>query len=202
MAVKPIVLYKEAPGILRKHSEAVKDFEAEAKDLIQDLKDTLNTHGNGIGLAAPQIGVHKRAIVVREGAGVEGAEPDPPRAIVNPEILHAEDPRRDFDGCLSFPGLFGRTVRPHTIHLKGLDEEGRPFERRFEGFDAVVVHHEIDHLDGVLFIDRAESTADLYIVEVDEEGQQVRVPLPEVISRHDVSSLEGSLGGSQGGPAL
>ena len=83
----------------------------------------------------------------------------------------------DFDGCLSFPGLFADTLRPHYLRVAGLDENGKPFDTVYEGFDAVVVHHEIDHLEGVLFVDRLEKLEDLYQILEDEYGRLVRVPV-------------------------
>jgi len=146
--------------------------------LVKDLKDTLLANINGIGLAAPQIDFHSRVIVVRlAGRSEEEGEPGPPVALINPEIVESGKERRDFDGCLSLPGLFAETVRPHYLRVAGLDEWGQPFERVFEGFDAVVVHHEIDHLNGVLFIDRVEKVEDLYRVREDENGELVRVPV-------------------------
>jgi peptide deformylase len=102
-------------------------------------------------------------------------------ALINSEIIDAAKEQRDFDGCLSFPGLYSETVRPHYLRVTGLDETGHPFERVFEGFDAVVVHHEIDHLDGVLFIDRVESIEDLYRVRAGEDGELVRVPVSAMV---------------------
>jgi peptide deformylase len=179
MAVRRIVLYAQNPAALRRQSEPVRTVNRRIKNLIQDLKDTLERHPEGIGLAAPQINVHYRAVVVRLGSREEGrSEPDLPLALVNPEIVAARDERRDFDGCLSFPGLYAETVRPHYLEVAGLDERGREYIRTFTGFDAVLVHHEIDHLDGVLFIDRVESEDDFYSVRIDEEGRAVRVPVP------------------------
>jgi peptide deformylase len=145
--------------------------------LVRDLQDTLNAHQEGIGLAAPQIGVNSRVVVVRLGGREEDGEPGPPLPLINPETVEARDARKDFDGCLSLPGLYGETKRPHYLRVRGLDEAGRPFDKVFEGFDAVVVHHEIDHLDGVLFIDRVERLEDLYHVRKNEDGELVRVPL-------------------------
>ncbi|MBN1994049.1 MAG: peptide deformylase [Anaerolineae bacterium] len=178
MAVRDIVLYAKNETALRKKSEPVRVVNRRIKKLIRDLKDTLAVHPEGIGLAAPQINVHQRIVVVRLGSRNEnGQEPDPPIALVNPEIIEASDPQKDFDGCLSFPGLFAETTRPHYLRVKGLNEYGKPFDRIFEDFDAVLVHHEIDHLEGILFIDRLDSIDDLYRVEEDEEGQLVRVPV-------------------------
>jgi len=178
MAIKDIVLYAEDEKTLRTKSRPVKGVNRRVKRLVQDLKDTLGHSSDGIGLAAPQIGVHSRVVVVRLGSGREdGGEPDPPIALINPVIAEAGDEQKDFDGCLSFPGLYAETVRPHHVRIIALDQAGAPLNRVFEGFDAVVVHHELDHLDGVLFIDRVESIDDLYRVREDENGQLVRVPV-------------------------
>ncbi|MFW6083002.1 MAG: peptide deformylase [Chloroflexota bacterium] len=178
MPTKEIVLYPEDADILRRKSAPVARMTNRLKRLIEDLKDTLHAHPEGVGLAAPQIGAHRRVVVVRLGSGADAeTEPGPPIALINPEIVEVRDRKRDFDGCLSLPGLYGETTRPHHLRVTGLDEEGRPFDRIFEGFDAVVVHHEIDHLDGVLFIDRAESLEDLYRVRETEDGELVHVPL-------------------------
>jgi peptide deformylase len=181
MAVRDIVLYLENEAALRKKSKPVKSVNRRIRRLVRDLKETLQDHPNGIGLAAPQIHAHSRVVAVRLGGGQDGdgdtREPDPPLALINPEIVEAGNEERDFDGCLSFPGLYAETVRPHYLRVTGLDEAGNPFDRVFEGFDAVVVHHEIDHLDGVLFIDRVEDIEDLYRVRADEDGNLVRVPV-------------------------
>jgi len=177
MTIRPILLYSENEAALRKKSEPVRVVNRRVKKLIKDLKDTLLDRSNGIGLAAPQINVHSRVVVVRLGGDDEDKEPGPPIALINPKIVEAKHDERDFDGCLSFPGLFAQTTRPHYLKVKGLDEQGKPFERIFEGFDAVVVHHEIDHLNGVLFIDRVENIEDMYTVREDENGELVLVPV-------------------------
>lgn len=181
MAVKEIVLYSENEAALRRKSRPVGSVSRRVKKLVRDLKDTLNDHADGIGLAAPQIDVHRRVVVVRLGGRQDdeenAPEPDPPIALIDPQIVEAGKERKGFDGCLSFPGLYGETVRPHYLRVTGLDEAGQPFDRVFEGFDAIVVHHEIDHLDGVLFIDRVESIGDLYCLRKGENGKWVREPL-------------------------
>lgn len=186
MAVRDIVLYLENEAALRKKSKPVRRVTRRVKKLVRDLKDTLNDDPGGIGLAAPQIDVHRRVVVVRLGGGQNNEgnerEPDPPIALIDPQIVEAGDEKRDFDGCLSFPGLYGETVRPHHLRVTGLDEAGHPFDRVFAGLDAVVVHHEIDHLDGVLFIDRVESIEDLYRVREGENGELVRVPVSADVS--------------------
>ena len=183
MAIRDIVLYPENKATLRKKSKPVKSVNRRVKKLVRDLKDTLNDHPDGIGLAAPQINIHSWVVVVRLGGRRDGSEsePGPPLALINPQVLETGNEERDFDGCLSFPGLYGETVRPHYLRVTGLDEAGNSFDRVFEGFDAVVVHHEIDHLDGVLFIDRVESIEDLYRVREGENGELVRVPVSVVV---------------------
>lgn len=178
MAVRKILLYSKDEAALRRKSEPVRRVNKRVRALIQDLKDTLISRPDGAGLAAPQINAHERVVVVRLGLREED-EPVAvmPTALVNPEIVEARDERRDFDGCLSFPGLYGTTRRPHYLKVKAWDETGQPFERLFEGFDAILVHHEIDHLDGVLFIDRIEQPGDLYTVRRGEDGRLQRVPV-------------------------
>ena len=176
MTARDIVLYAENKAALRKASRPVKGVNRRVRRLVRDLKETLDSHPDGIGLAAPQINIHSRVVVVRlSGSRGSPTEPYPSTALINPEIIEASDEEKDFDGCLSFPGLFAETVRPHYLQVTGLDEQGQPFERVFEGFDAVVVHHEIDHLDGVLFIDRVKSIEDLYRMQMDARGNWVRV---------------------------
>jgi peptide deformylase len=193
MTVRDIVLYAENKAALRKRSRPVKGVNQRVKRLVRDLKDTLNDHPEGIGLAAPQINIHRRVVVVRLGGGRDnGIKPGPPTALINPKIIEASDEENDFDGCLSFPGLYTETVRPHYLRVTGLDEQGKPFDRVLEGFDAVVVHHEIDHLDGVLFIDRVKHIEDLYRMQMDAGGNWVRVsvlaneqfaPIEQVLSQ-------------------
>jgi peptide deformylase len=181
MAVREILLYSEHAAGLRKKSLPVRTANRSVKELVRDLKDTLDAHSDGIGLAAPQINVHRRAVVVRLDTGELGERAKSPAvALINPRIVEARDERKDSDGCLSFPGLYGSTTRPHFLRVAGLDERGKAFTRVFEGFDAVVVHHEIDHLDGVLFIDRIERLEDLYSVQFDAYGHSIRVPISAV----------------------
>jgi peptide deformylase len=183
MPVRKIVLYSEDEASLRRKSEPVKKLNKRVRALVQDLKDTLMGCPDGAGLAAPQINEHQRVVVVRLGLHDED---DPtvvsPTALINPEIVEARDERRDFDGCLSFPGLYGTTRRPHYLKVKALDESGQPFERVFENFDAILVHHEIDHLNGVLFIDHIEHAEDLYTIRKGKDGRPERVPLPHLLS--------------------
>ena len=190
MAVREILLYPKARTDLRAKSEPVHVFNRQSRHLIEDLKDTLLAHQDGVGLAAPQIGVHLRVVVVRLGARNDwDHEADLPTALVNLEIVESGNERKDFDGCLSFPGQYGETIRPHYLRVTGLDEEGNPFNQTYHGFDAVIVHHEIDHLDGVLFIDRIESLNEVYRVYIDGNGKPVRVPISEIVPAIPLTDL-------------
>lgn len=183
MAVRDILLYPDQKTGLRMKCEPVRRFDRSLRRLIVDLTDTLLACPEGIGLAAPQVNDHRRVVVVRLGSGgQQDGEANSPLPMFNPAILEAREEGEDFDGCLSFPGLFGQTIRPHYLHVAGLDGEGEPFDRVFEGFDAVVVHHEIDHLHGVLSIDRIGRPEDLYHVLVDEDGQRVCMPVSVALS--------------------
>ena len=180
MGIKKIIEYPRDEKALRRESKLVRVVNRRIKKLVRNLKDTLMDRPEGVGLAAVQINIHSRVFVVRLGAKV-GSNDDtklgPPVAIINAEILEAKNEEEGFDGCLSFPGLFGDTKRPTFIRVKGLDEWGKPFEKIYEGFDAVVIHHEIDHMNGVLFIDRVESVEKLYTVKEDEEGNLIKTPM-------------------------
>ena len=128
MAVRDVVLYLENEAALREKSKPVGSavLPRRVKRLVRDLKDTLNDHPEGIGLAAPQINVHSRVVVVRLGGGRDSeSEPGPPLPLINPEAVEAGNEEKDFDGCLSFPGLYGETVRPHYLRVTGLDEACR-----------------------------------------------------------------------------
>jgi peptide deformylase len=160
--------------LLRKKSQPLKRVGRQARALVQDLLDTLDTQ-EGVGLAAPQIGVLARVCLVMvgtencDGPG-EDAQPEI-IALINPEVLEEGEPERGYDGCLSIPGLQGYTRRPAFMRVRALDLEGNPVEYRFEGFDARVAAHEIDHLDGILYFDRLETLEDLfYLVPDEREG--------------------------------
>lgn len=181
MSVREVLIYPQARQELRQKSMPVLKMSDDVNQLIQDLRDTLDANFNGVGLAAPQINRHKRVIVVCLGEGEGDAwRADPPIALINPKIVDLDDERKDFDGCLSFPGLYGQTIRPHFLRVKGFDQIGTPFDRIFRGFNAVIVHHEIDHLDGVLFIDRVEDIHDLYRIDENEHGESIRIPAQSI----------------------
>jgi peptide deformylase len=183
MAKREILIYPKDKFALRKKSDPINAFNRRTRQLIKDLKETLLSHTDGIGLAAPQIGEILRVVTIRLGGRSNwDSEDDSPIALVNPKIIESGNEDKDFDGCLSFPGLYGETIRPHYLRVIGLSEESKPFDRIFKGFDAVLVHHEIDHLDGVLFIDCIENLSDLYRMYIDDQGKPTSVPISVIVS--------------------
>jgi len=111
----------------------------------------------------------------------DDSDDDLPKLImVNPEIVKADDKKRGYDACLSVPGMMGYTPRPTAIRVKFVDEFGQKQDREFSGWDARVIQHELDHLDGILFMDRLDSLADLYVLVTDDEGHRKPVPYLEV----------------------
>lgn len=136
--------------ILRKRSQEVAVFNAELKELADKMAEIMY-QDDGIGLAAPQVSQSIRLVVVGQKDGHSY------RAYVNPEITYTSDDLTTTDeGCLSLPGIFGLVKRPKKIHLKYQDLSGEKFSEKLKGMMAVVLQHEIDHLNGVLFIDRVE----------------------------------------------
>lgn len=172
MTFHKILQYPESEFLLRKKSINVKNIDKRVRELIQDLKDTLEHHGGGAGLAAPQIGIQLRIAVVRFGQ--DEGETQPPLALINPIITKAGILTKGYDGCLSIPGLVTwDTPRPSVLTFCALDERGTPFEMEVRGMDARLVHHEIDHLNGVLYLDRLEDLRKLYRVVQTEAGEKL-----------------------------
>jgi peptide deformylase len=176
MAVRPII----GPNnpVLRRKARAVDDPNtAQIQELIEDMIATMRA-APGVGLAAPQVAVGQRIAVIEyaelpEGAP-EDAEPPEPKlyVVVNPEIVAVSDEMVEgSEGCLSIPGYSGTVQRHKAVTVKALNRKGRPIKIKARGWLARIFQHEIDHLDGVLFIDRATRVwkAD----EEHEEGEPV-----------------------------
>ena len=144
MAVLPIVTGANLP-VLRRRTKKVTSFTKDLQKLIQNLLDTVH-RAEGAGLAAPQIGISERVTVARIG---EEFIP-----LVNPEILwKSEQIVLGEEGCLSLPNVWLNVPRSTDIILRYVDVKGKEFEKKLSGFDARVVQHEVDHLDGVLIVD-------------------------------------------------
>ena len=148
MALLPILTAPDPA--LKKISQPVKQVDASVRKLMDDMLETMY-HAPGIGLAAPQVGVLKRVIVL--DLAREGEEPQPLR-IANPEIVWVSDDDATYnEGCLSVPEHYADVVRPGACRVKYLDQDNKQQEMAAEGLLATCLQHEIDHLDGVLFID-------------------------------------------------
>jgi peptide deformylase len=148
MAIRPIELY--GSPVLRKVAAHVREVTPEVQQLLDDMVETMRFAG-GAGLAAPQVGVSLRVMVVDLGAR-EGEENIV--AFINPEFLLQEGEAHHEEGCLSLPEVWETVRRPAHIRVRAQDREGKHFEMDGEEFLCRAVCHEIDHLDGVLFIDR------------------------------------------------
>ncbi|HET7011508.1 MAG TPA: peptide deformylase [Anaerolineales bacterium] len=154
MASLPI-LTAEKP-ILRQRARKVRSVGPSLHRLVEDMIDTMRA-APGVGLAAPQVGVAQRVIVVEfaETKDDDGVEPKL-YVVVNPEIVrHSADTVVGTEGCLSIPGFLGDVERYQSVTVRGLDRRGRPLRLKTNDWLARIFQHEIDHLDGVLYIDRA-----------------------------------------------
>ena len=173
MAVREIVSLPEP--VLRKKARKVTDFGPELQTLIDDMVETMRVVP-GVGLAAPQVNASWRVIVVEYGEeDEEETAVIPPKlyTVVNPEITRfSTESEVGSEGCLSIPGFAGDVERPLGITIKGLNRRGQPIRIKAEGWLARIFQHEIDHLDGVLFIDRAERVWKL-------EGETAQVSLAD-----------------------
>lgn len=155
----PIVKYEgEGVEILRQTSKPVLKVTEDIADLVNHMERIMRA-ANGVGLAAPQLGILQRIFVYDAGDGFH--------AIINPKILQRKGEQIGVEGCLSIPSLQGDVARANEVVVKGVDQFGKPVRVRGEALTARVIQHEIDHLDGVLFIDRADP-ASLHWVTADE----------------------------------
>lgn len=145
MAIRNIVT--EGDEILTKICRPVEKFDEKLAMLLDDMYETMQ-EANGVGLAAPQVGIRRRAVVIDVGDG--------PIELINPEILErSKEEEEEMEGCLSFPGKYGMVKRPYRVKVRAQDRDGNAFELEGEGLLARAFCHEIDHLDGVLFVTHA-----------------------------------------------
>ncbi len=171
MAVRSIVLAQAQEPVLRRKSLRVRAVDQAIRGLAHDLVDTVIEY-HGAGLAAPQIGAHWRVCVVLNNEG----EVVP---MINPEVVRSAGLADDFEGCLSFPGVWGKVERALTVTVKFLDLDGRPRRLKVSNIMARAVQHEIDHLDGILFVDRLSEPGKLYRLDYDEDDSPIYVPIQE-----------------------
>lgn len=149
MALREI--FKFGDDILRKKCREVTKFDDKLAELLDDMADTLK-NADGVGLAAPQVGILRRACIVdvRDGKGV--------LELINPEIIEKSGSQTGNEGCLSAPGEWCEVVRPATVKVRAFDRHGKEFTLEASELKARAICHEVDHLEGVLFIDRVEKT--------------------------------------------
>lgn len=145
MAIRKIVEIGDEK--LRKHCKPVEKFDLRLRILLKDMADTMYK-AEGVGLAAPQVGILRRAVVVDVGDGLI--------ELVNPEIIRTEGEQSGAEGCLSVPGRSGVVTRPNIVTVRAQDRNGDFFETTAEGFLARAFCHEIDHLDGILYVDKMD----------------------------------------------
>ena len=136
--------------VLRKKSRIVDKVDERIKQLLEDMVETMHEE-NGVGLAAPQVGILKRVIVLDVG------HPNGVLKLINPEIIENSGMQQTSEGCLSVPGVNGEVERPFWLKVKGIDENGLEVEYEGDSLFARAVCHEIDHLDGILFVDKIKN---------------------------------------------
>ena len=152
MALRKIL--EKGDPTLEKHCREVTDFNSRLFELLDDMKETLKASG-GVGLAAPQVGVLRRAIVVLE-TNVEDEADQYMIELINPEIIESDGEQTGPEGCLSLPGKYGIVSRPNHVKVRAQDRNGKTFEVEGYALTARCFCHEIDHLEGILFTSRAE----------------------------------------------
>ena len=157
MALRTIL--KLGDPALRKHSRQIERFDRRLHMLLDDMKQTMY-NANGIGLAAPQVGILQRVVVIDLG------EEDPLIELINPEIIYTEGEVEGTEGCLSIPGRLGYVVRPQKVRVRAQDRHGKPFEMEGEGMLARCFCHELDHLEGQMYVDIMTEE----VIEKHEEG--------------------------------
>ncbi len=156
MALREIRLYPDP--ILKTPCTAVQELDGEVDALVQDLIDTMLESGHSVGVAAPQIGVPRRVVVVDVSKSKLGKNQNHGLLVlINPEIMESHGGKTMREGCMSVPDYTGNVSRPESIVLQFLDREGKQRVIQTEGFEAVAIQHELDHLDGLLFLDRVSS---------------------------------------------
>lgn len=145
MAIRNILTEDKDGSFLAKKSRPVEKFDRRLGELLDDMAETLHS-ANGVGLAAVQVGVLRRVVVIDiyDGEGV--------RELVNPVIVESDGEQESLEGCLSVPGKWGMTKRPKHVKVRAQDRNGKTFEYEGEDLLATVSCHEIDHLDGTLFL--------------------------------------------------
>jgi peptide deformylase len=174
LAKPPLTIHTLGDRVLRQPAKRVNKVDDELRQTAKEMLQTMYS-SDGIGLAAPQVGIHKQLIVV-------DCEPEnpaaPPLILINPEIKKfGNSSGKDQEGCLSVPGVYMDVVRPETIEVSYKDENGKPQNLQADGMLARVIQHEIDHLNGVMFVDRITDSLTL-TSELQKKGFSIQAVQP------------------------
>ena len=145
MAIR--MIREDGDEILRKKTREVETVDDKIKEILDDMLETMHQY-NGVGLAGPQIGILKKLVVI------DLYDENPPLKLVNPKIVKQEGKQEVEEGCLSFPNKYGKIVRPAKVIVEALNENGERMRIEAEGLLAQALSHEVDHLEGVLFVDK------------------------------------------------
>ena len=175
MAIREVLRMGDA-RLLRRADEVEVFDTKELHALLADMRDTMGAL-DGVGLAAPQIGVHLRVVIfgVQSSPRYPDAEPVPDTVLINPSIVQlGSDMEEDWEGCLSVPGMRGKVPRFKAIRYRGYDEYGALIDRTVNGFHARVVQHECDHLDGILYPMRMRDFSQFGFTDVLFPGRELR----------------------------
>jgi len=160
MSVRRIITYPNP--ILREKSGKVKELDGTVIQVIRDLEDTMYSASHGIGISAPQIGELVRVIVVDVARNPHYKRANHGRLIlINPVIIHAQGEKVTREGCMSIPDYVAFVKRPREVVVRGWTVDEREVEIKARNLEAIALQHEIDHLDGILFIDRISSLSEL-----------------------------------------
>ena len=151
--------------VLRKKAREVEVVDDKIRELLDDMVETLHAY-NGVGLAAPQVGILKRVIVI------DLYDDKGPMKLVNPKIVKQKGEQEVEEGCLSFPNQFAKIIRPAEVIVEALNENGKKIKIKGEGLLAQALSHELDHLDGVLFVDKIIPGTLEYVTEQDKEERK------------------------------
>ena len=170
----PLEIYKLGSNTLRTTSKRISKVDIDTRKLAKEMLQSMYS-AKGIGLAAPQVGISKELLVIDINFEDSAAEP---LILINPEITAFGSTLNSYEeGCLSIPGVYLNVIRPSTIKLKFRDEMGRPRKMNADGLLARCIQHEVDHLKGVLFVDRVTSKDDLK-KELTKEGYKMKDVIP------------------------
>ena len=161
MAIREI--RKDGDEILRKKSREVEEIDDRIRELLDDMLETMHA-SNGVGISAVQVGILKRLVVIDLYDG------NKPLKLVNPVIVKAKGEQEVEEGCLSFPNQYAKMIRPEEIVAEALDENGKKIKIKAKGLLAQAICHEVDHLDGILFVDNMIPGTLQYVEPSDEKN--------------------------------